>query len=421
VNLTAGQDLLTRLEEVQPPFDQATLLEPLNRLLLLIANSESEAYLFSRVQPNPERRKAAEDEVRQAQQLRTRLMQNRLLYGSLLAIDETALDPLARRALALTRQDMRRAGAKLSDAQRERVAGLRSEIIDLEQAFSRNIREDVRRIELRGPEELEGLPADYLAGHPPDPDGIVRICTEPPDYEPFIAYATSDRARFVLVQQFYRRGAPANLDVLHRLLSRRHELATTLGCKSWADYITEDKMVGSAANAAGFLREVHSLAHSRLAADCAALLEMKQRDNPDAHAIGLWESAYYQQRVNTERLAFDAAGARPYFDYRTVKQAIFDLTSELFGLRFTRVDEPRIWHPSVETFEVDMDGEPAGRISLDMHPRAGKDKGCIVYAVACRYWRAAVAPHCVDLQFPGSCGPVRPSLARPPRGGCLFS
>jgi thimet oligopeptidase len=410
MNLTAGQDLLARLEAVQPPFDQATLLEPLNRLLLAIANVESEAYLFSCVQPNSERRRAAEDEVRKAQQLRTRLMQNRRLYWALLAVDETSLDPLTRRALALTRQDMRRAGAELSDAQRKRVAGLRSEIIDLEQAFSRNILEDVRHIELSGPEELEGLPSDYLVGHPPDADGIIRIGTVPPDYEPFVTYGSSDRARFALVQQFYSRGAPANLDVLHRLLSRRHELATMLGCRSWADFITEDKMVGSAANAAAFLREVDRLAHSRVAADCAALLEMKQRDNPDAHTIGLWESAYYQQRINTERLAFDAAGVRPYFEYRAVKQAIFDLTSELFGLQFTRVDEPRIWHPSVETFEVDIDGKPAGRVSLDMHPLAGKDKGA-----SCTPWRVGIGgqqlPHTVLIcNFPDPAGRPGPAL-----------
>ena len=394
MNPAAGEDLLTQLERVQPPFNQATVLEPLNRLLRAITNVESEAYLLSRVQPNPDLRRNAEDQVRQALQLRTRLMQSRRLYVALMGLDETSLDPLARRALALTRQDMRRAGVELSDAQRERVAGLRSEVIELEQAFARNIREDTRHIELTGPEELKGLPSDYVGRHPPSADGVIRVSTEPPDYEPFIMYATSERARSALVQQFYNRGSPANLNILQRLLARRHQLARTLGYPSWADYITEDKMVGSAANAAAFLDQVQELARATVEADCAALLDIKRRDEPGAQSIGLWESAYYQQRLNTEQLAFDARRARPYFEYRNVKQAVFDLTSELFDLRFTAVDEPRIWHPSVETFEVHMGGEPAGRISLDMHPRAGKDK-----RASCTPWRVGIGgqqlPHIV--------------------------
>src|SRR5207302_2143289 len=107
-------------------------------------------------------------------------------------------------------------------------------------------------------------------------------------------------------------------------------------------------------------------------AELAELLEFKRRDNPSAQRIGLWESLYYQQLAKTERVAFDARVVRPYFEYHAVKRAILDLTSELFGLEFTPVEEPAIWHPSVETYAVRWDGESRGRISLDMHPRPGK-------------------------------------------------
>jgi len=56
-----------------------------------------------------------------------------------------------------------------------------------------------------------------------------------------------------------------------------------------------------------------------------------------------------------------------------VRQAILDLASELFALSFTPVDVT-LWHPSVETFDVAVDGVGMGRISLDMFPRDGKFK-----------------------------------------------
>ncbi|HEX9435629.1 MAG TPA: M3 family metallopeptidase, partial [Candidatus Limnocylindria bacterium] len=86
-----------------------------------------------------------------------------------------------------------------------------------------------------------------------------------------------------------------------------------------------------------------------------------------------WELAYLQEKVKAEEIGSDARETRPYLEYRAVRQAILDLNSELFGLEFSRSAEPP-WHPSVETFDVAIDGEPSGRISLDMHPRAGKYK-----------------------------------------------
>ena len=58
------------------------------------------------------------------------------------------------------------------------------------------------------------------------------------------------------------RAYPQNDDVLKTLLARRHELATLLGYASWADYVTEDKMVKSAAAAREFIERVSELAAS---------------------------------------------------------------------------------------------------------------------------------------------------------------
>jgi thimet oligopeptidase len=45
-----------------------------------------------------------------------------------------------------------------------------------------------------------------------------------------------------------------------------------------------------------------------------------------------------------------------------------------------------MWHPSVESFDVEMDGTLIGRIALDMHPRPGK-----YTHAACFHWRRGVA------------------------------
>jgi thimet oligopeptidase len=65
---------------------------------------------------------------------------------------------------------------------------------------------------------------------------------------------------------------------------------------------------------------------------------------------------------------------RPYLEYRSVRQAILDLAAQLFELEFTPFEPEETWHEDAEHFSVTMNGKPAGFITLDMHPRPGKNK-----------------------------------------------
>ena len=105
---------------------------------------------------------------------------------------------------------------------------------------------------------------------------MVPITTEYPDFIPFLTYATDAAAREELWRLFRQRGHPANVDVLRRMLERRHELATLLGYPSWAEYAAEDKMIGSAAEH----RRLHR-AHRR----------RRPRTGPGATTTGCWPAS----------------------------------------------------------------------------------------------------------------------------------
>src|SRR5439155_7739990 len=96
------------------------------------------------------------------------------LYDALGAVDPGSLDAVERRFVDLARTDMRRAGALLGTAERDRARALRADLTRLGQEHARNIRDDTRSISLEGPHELAGLPADYVATHQPGADGTIR-------------------------------------------------------------------------------------------------------------------------------------------------------------------------------------------------------------------------------------------------------
>jgi len=170
--------------------------------------------------------------------------------------------------------------------------------------------------------------------------------------------------------------------VLDRLLAARYELATLLGYPNWAQYVTEDKMIGSEAAAAGFIAAVSAAAAGRTAADYATLLARKRVDEPDAAEVLPWDAAYLQDRVKAEQLDFDSQSVRPYFEYGRVRTGLMDLLGTLFGVDFHRVDDVPVWHPEVEVYQVRRDGAVIGQIFLDMHPRPDKYNHAAMFAMA---------------------------------------
>src|SRR5258708_4120895 len=223
---------------------------------------------------------------------------------------------------------MKRAGVELSDTDRAKARELRAKLTKLGQDHARNIRDDTRRITLESEAELEGLPADYVKAHRADVDGRIVITTNPPDMQPFMTYAKSERARKALMRESHDR-AKANVEVLEELTKTRHELARLLGYPTWAHYNVEERMVGTPENLDRFLTEIEAIARPAAMAEFALLLEEKRLDQPGATAVGEWEQLYYANRLKTKRFRYDAQEVRPYLEYKAVRQAVPDLTPEL--------------------------------------------------------------------------------------------
>jgi thimet oligopeptidase len=250
---------------------------------------------------------------------------------------------------------------------------LREELVKIGQEFGKNMKDDVRKLAL-DPAQLDGLPDDYKATHKPGPDGKVSITTDNTDYIPFITYAKDEKSREQLWRLYRLRGHPRNLEVLSRMLEKRHELSTLLGYANWAAYATEDKMIGSQERAAEFIARIASASEARAGRDYQQLLRRKRKDDSGAHAVAGWDAAFYSERVSAEEYGFDSQTIRPYFEYRRVKQGVLDITAKIFGLEYKRIGDAAVWHPDVEVYDVVERGAVLGRIYLDMHPRDGKYK-----------------------------------------------
>ena len=370
--LARADRAIARLLAAEGPRTIANTLRPYDDALLELDAVASQASLMENVHPDARLRAAAEKLSQKASAAATELSLNRGLYDALSALDLEGADAETRYYVEKTLRDFRLAGVDRDEATRRQVAKRREELVEIGQAFSRNIRSDLRTVSVDDPAQLDGLPADYIARHPRDKDGKITLTIDYPDAIPVFSYARSDDLRRRMYMEFANRAHPKNMEVLDQLIAKRDELAKLLGYPSWAEYITADKMVEHAANASAFIDEVVAASGDKAQREYQMLLERKRQDEPQASVINAWESTYYSEAVRKSSYDFDAQQVRPYFPYERVKQGVLDVTARLFAVEFRQRKDAPVWDPAVECWEMFDHGKLAGRFYLDMHPRPDK-------------------------------------------------
>ncbi len=355
------------------PAHRDQVLALFNRMQTALSNAEAESSLWRSVHPDGAMRKAAEQCEQQVAALNTQLALDRQLYDVFASVKTEGTDPLTARLITKTQRDFKRAGVDKDEKTRARIKALNEQIVKVGQAFSKTIIQDKRFVTV-APSALAGLPADWVAAHKPGKDGKVRVTTDYPDYIPFMTYSNDDAAREQLYRVYRQRGTPANTTNLQKLLELRHELAGLLGYPSWAAFVTEDKMIGSADNAHKFIERIRKIAEPRMQRERKLLLAELQRTSPKAKTISDWQQAWLLGRLKKRQFDFDAQKLRPYLHYNKVKQGLLDLTADLFGLTYKPNTTAKTWHQDVAVYDV-FEGETLlGTIYLDMHPRDNKYK-----------------------------------------------
>jgi thimet oligopeptidase len=371
-DLATARDRLATLEAYDGARTVSAVLAALNDLWIVIDAGSNQAGLYRSVHPDEGVRAVADTCEQEFSKVSTDVGLSRPLYDLVSGLDTSAADTLTARYVAHLSRDFRRAGVDQDEATRATVRALRDDLVKIGQAFSDNIRKDVRKVQIDAA-ALAGLPEDYVASHAPREDGRVTITTDYPDYLPFMTYARSDAARLDLYRAFRKRGHPDNLEVLSSLLHKRHALATLLGYESWAAYVTEDKMIQSADNARAFIDKIATVSQERAKLDYQELLRRLQDDEPRAKRVGDWQKSYVEELVKKEKYQFDSQEVRKYFNYENTRAGLFSVTSRMFNITYRPIDVP-VWDPAVTAYEVVDGTRVLGRFYLDMHPRDNKYK-----------------------------------------------
>jgi len=348
-------------------------------------------------------RDQAQLEAQRVAQAASALSLNRAVYEALTAIDLGGANPpisaATKQYVERTLLSYRLAGVDKDQATRDRLQSLHDKATQLSLTFSRNIQEGAKTIEAT-PAEMDGLPADYLARHPADADGRIKLTTDPPDMQPVMTFASNAALRERMFFAYNTRAYPANRQILLDLLATRQEIAGMLGFRSWADLATADQMIASAANVRTFLAKLNEASLEGARREHELILDFTHQRQPELTAIDIASRGYWYEQFRRSAFDFDSQSVRPYFPYAQVEAGVLETAARLFKIEFRRSTAPT-WHPDVSVFEVFDGGRNVGRFYLDMHPREGKDKWFSATPVVTGVRGRALPEAALICNFPG--------------------
>lgn len=356
--------------------DPKLLFAQWNALHIAQEDFQGPLELLGEVSPEKPVRDAAEPCMVEFSKYSSDLFQNETLYRMFKAVEANDLvDKKLKQDLLWAFEDT---GVSLPTEQRSRMKNILTRLEELSQAFSRNMRDNNRRLAFK-PSEVKGLPPEYLAKAKRDDQGNYLLGFAYPEYHPFMENADSSAARQRYQFAFTNRGTPKNLAILKEAIGLRKEMASLFGLPSFADYVIRRRMARSPEAVNKFLGEVRTAVTASEKAELRELSAFAARTlgrphaKPAKTALKRWDVAYWQQKLKRARFDLDPNALRKYFPADAAVAWILHVSGTQYGVEFQRVDMP-VWQQEVQYYDV-IDSRTRQRISgvyLDLFPRDGK-------------------------------------------------
>ena len=397
--LAAHEEALKRLLAVKGPRTPQNSLIHYDTAIEQLNLAGSQAGVLNSVAADKAVRDRAQLDAQRVAMAGSALSLNREVYEALSAIGLEGASPATKHFVERTLLSYRLAGVDKDRRTRDRLQALHEKSTKLSLEFSRNIQEGGKTI-IAAPDELDGLPSDYLARHPFDADGNVILSTDPPDMQPVMTFASNQALRERMFIAYNTRAYPQNKKILLDLLATRQEIASVLGFRSWADLATADQMMGSAANVRTFLAKLSNASRDGALREHRLVVEFACEREPGLEAIDITSRGYWYEQFRRAAFDFDSQSVRPYFPYAQVEAGVLETAARLFKVEFKR-SSASAWHKSVSVFDVFDGGRHVGRFYLDMHPREGKDKWFSAAPIVTGVRGRALPEAALICNFPG--------------------
>ncbi|MFN7981378.1 MAG: M3 family metallopeptidase [Vicinamibacterales bacterium] len=277
-------------------------------------------------------------------------------------------------------------GARLQQADRERLSSINQELASLYATFrSRVLADENTWTLIENESDLAGLPAGLIsaAAEAARERGLAgwAILNTRSSVEPFLAFSHRRHLREAVWRRFKSRGDNGDANdtnaTITRIVKLRAERVALLGYESHGHWQMADSMAGTPDRARTLLMQVWPAAVKRVRDEVAQMQALASKDDPGLQ-IEPWDYTYYAERVRQVAYNIDVAQLAPYFELGRMIDAAMWSAAQRYDLAFTEITgRVPVFHPDVRVWEVTdtPSGAHRGLFYLDTFARAGKRSG----------------------------------------------
>ena len=354
---------------------------------------------LSSVADTPELRAAFNAALPVVTEFWTRLGADERLYAKYKAVDVQTLNAEQRKAHANALRSFVLSGAELQGAAKERFAAIQERSAALAQKFSENTLDATDRWAYYATaEEMQGIPADVqqaarTAAQAEGKDGF-KLTLKIPCYLPVMQFATHSSLREKLYRAYVTRASDQaegdgqqydNRPIIEELLALRHEESQLLGYANFGEVSLVPKMANSPQEVITFLRDLAQRARPYAEKDVQDLRQFA-REHLGLSDPQPWDWTFIAEKLKEQRYAFNEQEVKEYFTAPKVLAGLFKIIETLFDVAIVP-DQAPVWHPAVQFYALQRNGQTIAQFYLDQPARTGKRGGAWMDDVRSRWQR----------------------------------
>ena len=301
--------------------------------------------------------------------------------------DALKLDPESRYLAERYYKTFVRAGALLSDKDKETLRGLNQEEAKLTTKFEDDILAETNDggLVIDNKADLAGLSeADIAAAAEKAKerklDGKWVLALQNTTQQPALTYLKNRAVRERLFNASVARGNHGGEHdtkaIVTRLAQLRAQRAKLLGYPDHATFSLDDQMAKTPEAAEKLLTGIVPAATAKAREEAARMQKIIDTEK-GGFQLGPQDWQYYAERVRKAEYDLDESQVKPYFELEHVlHDGVFFAANKLYGVTFKERKDLPVYNPDVRVFEVfDADGKSLALFYADYFQRSNKDGG----------------------------------------------
>src|SRR5436853_5473318 len=301
--------------------------------------------------------------------------------------DKLGLDPESAYLLERYYKDFLRAGAKLSDPDKEKLKKINAELAKLQTQFEQDVlkEKNASSVVVDRKEDLAGLSDNQVAAvtaaaKAEHKEGKFVIQLQNTTGQPLLGSLQNRPLRQRIMETSLARNSKGGefdtRNIVLRTVRLRAEKAKLLGYDNWAAYQLEDQTAHDVPTVNKLLADLETPALANAKREAAEQQQIVDQEK-GGFQIDAADWAFYSEKVRKSKYAFDESELRPYYELNHVLlDGVFFAANKLYGLTFKERKDLPVYQPDGGVFDVfGKDGRQLAIFLGDDYARPSKRGG----------------------------------------------